>query len=110
METSLAAQEHTRQMLRELGFSVRHTGYQALCIAIPHYANNKTQRITKDLYPTLKKQFGYRRTNAIERPIRYAISEAWEHGSADVWAQYFPRSEKAPSNLDFIATMAEHLQ
>ncbi len=110
MEPILDIQKQTRHMLRELGFSTRHTGYKALCVAIPKYAQNNTLSMTKELYPSLRKQFGYESPSAIERPIRYAISEAWEHGRANVWEQYFPGAEKAPSNSIFIATLAEYLQ
>lgn len=81
----------TRQMLQQLGFSSQLIGYKALCIAIPHYARDDTQSVTKELYPSLRKRFGYRRPTGVERPIRYAITEAWEHRDAEVWAHYFPR-------------------
>lgn len=108
--TENTASKQTRYMLHKLGFSVGHMGYKVLCIAIPSYAQNSIQSVTKELYPSLRKQFGYSQSQYVERPIRYAISEAWEHGNRDVWNQYFPRSAKAPSNLIFIATMAEYLQ
>lgn len=109
MNTS-QAQNQTRRMLRELGFSPRLIGYKALCVAIPHYARSDTLSVTKELYPSLRKRFGYRTSASIERPIRYAIMEAWEHRDAEVWKQYFPRQEKAPSNLQFIAELAEYLK
>lgn len=98
-----------RKILHSLGFSSRHTGYKALCIAIPSYAHNNQQSTTKELYPALRKQFGYVNSITIERPIRYAISEAWEHGDPESWQRYFPGATKAPSNTVFIAALAEYL-
>lgn len=99
-----------RTLLHDLGFSSRHIGYKALCIAIPNYAQDNTQRVTKELYPGLRKQFGYESPTAIERPIRYAIAEAWHNGDPRLWQQYFPQSAKAPSNSVFIAAIAEQLK
>lgn len=110
MESQLTAQERTQQMLHELGFSTRHVGYKVLCIAIPRYAQNSSQSITKELYPSLRKQFGYRRPTAVEHPIRYAIGEAWAHGDPDAWKARFPACRKAPSNMEFIATISEQLK
>ena len=110
MESTSTTQDLTRRMLLELGFSPRHTGYRALCLAIPSYARNSSQSITKELYPSIKRQYGYDQTSAVERHIRYTISDAWEHGNPEEWKRYFPRNRKAPSNLVFIATMAEYLK
>lgn len=110
MQTSHTAQELTRQMLHELGFSPRLSGYKALCLAIPNYAQNSSQSITKELYPYLRREFGYIRPAAVERTIRYAISEAWERGDPGAWGRYFPRCSKAPSNMVLIATLAEYIR
>lgn len=108
--TTTAATEQTRQMLRELEFSPCHTGYKMLCIAIPSYAKNNTQSITKELYPSLSKQFGSFNFQAAERSIRYAIAEAWRHGDPEHWKRYFPKCAKAPSNMVFIAELSELLK
>lgn len=102
--------EQTRRMLRELHFSSRHLGYKMLCVAIPCYARNDTQSITKELYPFISKQFGYSNLRAAEHSIRYSIVEAWQHGDPEVWRRYFPGSARAPSNLTFISTLAEYLK
>lgn len=102
--------ENTRKMLRELGISVHRSGYRILCEAIPRYADNDRQMMSKELYPALAKSFGLSNAPAVERPIRYAISTAWQDRDAEVWARYFPKCDRAPSNLLFIATLADRLK
>ena len=109
MEATITAAV-TRQTLLELGIPVNRVGFQYLCIAVPAYAKDSMQSLTKELYPAIGRQFGYPNGYAVERAIRNVIVEAWEHGNADAWVQYFPRCDKAPSNSLFIATLAERLK
>lgn len=109
MEATITAAV-TRQTLIELGIPINRVGFQYLCIAIPAYAKDSMQSLTKELYPAIGIQFGYPNGYAVERAIRNVIVEAWEHGSADTWAQCFPWCSKAPSNSLFIATLAERLK
>lgn len=94
-------------VLRELGFSPWHMGYLMLCEAIPRYRENRSQSITKELYPALARRFGNYSGCTAERTIRYAVAEAWNHGNRAVWESYFPGGTKPPSNLRFIATVAD---
>lgn len=110
METITPAQETTRQMLQELGIPANRIGYRFLCAAIPCYAQDSNQSVTKELYPAIGKAFGYSNGCAVERAIRGVILDATEHNETDVWKQYFPRCRKAPSNSLFIATLAECLK
>ena len=110
MATSNDYRAQTRQMLHELVIPAHWLGYKVLCEAIPLYAENCRQSITKELYPALAKRFGYASIHSVEHPIRYAVSCAWERRDAEIWDAYFPRQEKAPSNLLFIATLAEYLK
>lgn len=102
--------ENTKKMLQELGVPVHRVGYKLLCEAIPRYAADDWQAITKELYPSLAKCFGLASGAAAERPIRCAISAAWEIRDPVVWDQYFPRQEKVPTNMVFIATLADRLK
>ena len=106
----ITAEAKTEQLLRELGFSPRHIGFRVLCVAIPRYAEDDAQSLTKELYPGLRQQFGYTHPTAIERPIRYAITRAWNRGRSDVWQKYFPRASHAPSNWNLIAALAEQIR
>lgn len=100
----------TRTMLRELGIPVHRVGYQVLCEAIPRYAMDHRQAVTKVLYPDLAKVFGFANGYVAERTIRCAVSAAWECKDAELWEQYFPRREKVPTNTVFIATLADRLK
>lgn len=106
----LSRQIQTRQMLHELGFPVHLIGYKQLCIAIPQYSMNDNQSLTKDLYPYMAKCFRYYSWRAVERAIRNVIQVAWENRNPAVWEDYFPGLRKAPSNKQFIATIAERLK
>lgn len=108
MQYDAIDQKQLRYMFQKLGFSLHHTGYKMLISAILLYIQDTSQSITKELYPALAKQSRSYSAASIERSMRYAISEAWAHGSQRAWQQYFPQQTKAPSNSLFIATMAEY--
>ena len=97
-------------LLLELGFSPWHLGYRMLCQAIPRYREDRGQSITKELYPELGQRFGGCGGAGAERAIRYAVAQAWSRGRREVWEGYFPPGGKRPSNLHFIATVAEYLE
>lgn len=98
------------RLLRTLGFSPRRAGYRLLTTAIDLYARNPRQCITKELYPALARRHGYPSYCAVECAIRYSITEAWNHRAAPEWEVLFPHAAKAPSNLTFIAVLAEELE
>lgn len=110
MNNTTVYQDQLRFMLRRLGFAPHHAGYRILLAAIPLYAGNNTRYMTKELYPALAKQFGYFKTTGIERSIRYAIAEAWGNGDPELWDAMFPASDKAPSNMLFLATLSESIE
>lgn len=99
-----------RHLLRSLGFSPRQSGYYLLTSAIDLYIRNPRQCITKELYPALARRHGYHSIYAVERAIRYSIAEAWTHRTSPEWEHLFPNAVKAPTNLTFIATLAEELE
>ena len=102
--------EQTRQMLRDLRIPVYRNGYRHLCMAIPMYAQDDRLWFSKDLYPALAKYFGYASWKAVERTIRFTITSAWEYRDPAVWEAYFPHCQEAPSNKQFIATLADRLK
>lgn len=108
--TTDTPREQARQLLHSLGFSAHHTGYRLLIPAIVLYAQDSSQSLTKEIYPTLARQFGYGNPANIEHPMRYAIAEAHSHGDPAAWAALFPHQEKSPSNRAFIAMLAECLE
>lgn len=100
----------TRKSLRELGIPVHRMGYKVLCEAIPRYAVNDRQMLSKELYPALAETFGFTNGCAVERSVRSSIASAWGHRDPAVWDSYFPNSHRAPTNLIFIATLANRMK
>lgn len=108
--TFSSRQEQTADMLHELGFPSHRLGYKQLCTAIPRFSTDDTQSLTKDLYPYLAKHYAYLDWRAPESAIRDVIVAVWEERDPVVWEKYFPNLKKAPSNKQFIATLAERLK
>ncbi len=103
----ITPQEQTRQMLRRLGIPIHQSGYRKLSVAIPRYAENPEQSLSKELYPYVAAVLGT--DSDIESSLRRSILCAWTNGSPEAWQTYFPNLTRAPSNHVFIATLAEHL-
>lgn len=108
--TFSSRQEQTADMLHELEFPSHRLGYKQLCTAIPRFSTDDTQSLTKDLYPYLAKHYAYLDWRAPESAIRDVIVAVWEERDPVVWEKYFPNLKKAPSNKQFIATLAERLK
>ena len=106
-EEIIILQAVTRRMLHELGFGSHRLGYKQLLILIPWYAMDPSQSLTKELYPAVAKHFGYRSWKPVENTVRTAILDAWERRDLTIWNRYFRGMEKPPTNLQFIATIAE---
>lgn len=97
-------------LLHELEFPVYRCGYDHLILAINRHAEGDLYSYTKELYPYVAKHFGYNDWHAVEHSIRSVIADTWEIRDPQVWERYFPRCTKAPSNKQFIATLAELLK
>lgn len=108
-EQTILTLHATARMLHELGIPIHRNGYRQLCIAIPCYAQQDIQSLSKELYPYVADYFGQTNWQAVERSIRDVILDAWEHRDPEVWEVYFPKFRKVPSNKMFISTLAEHL-
>ena len=98
--------------LLRLGFSPKLDGYNYLLAAIPLFAQDPAQSITKELYVTV----GASRSKdgrQVERSIRSAIEKAWMSGSEEIWQEFFPTaphgSVPKPSNGMLIARLAQIL-
>lgn len=99
----------TIRLLHTLNVPVHRNGYRHLCIAIPCYAQDNSQWITKELYPYVARHSGSSNAIAVEHAIRTAIFDAWTRRDPEVWKRYFPHCDKAPSNKLFISVLAEQL-
>lgn len=103
-------QADTIHMLRELQIGVHRLGYRQLFIAIPRYAMDRTQSLSKEVYPYVADYFGCPDWHSVEHAIRVAILDAWEKRDPVVWQGYFPGATKPPTNKQFIAALADRLK
>ena len=110
MSSICEMQAKVKHMLRELGFPCHRTGYHQLLLAIPKYALDCRQSMTKDVYSYVADYWGYSDWRAVEHAIRIVVVQSWESRDSHVWDHYFPGLKKVPSNKLFIATLAERLQ
>lgn len=98
------------QMLLQLHFAPKLGGYSYLCDAIPLYAQDPSQAITKELYVAVGQKHG-KDAALVERAIRNAIDKAWREGDPAAWRRYFPCGPDGtvprPSNGSFITRMAQ---
>lgn len=96
-------------MLLALDFSPKNDGFSHLVNAIPQYARDPAQGLTKELYTSVGHRCG-KSGQQVERSIRTAIASAWMKGSPERWRQYFPTAPDGtiprPTNGDFIARLA----
>lgn len=103
----------TAHHLHLLNIPAHRDGYRHLLIAIPLFAKNPQQFMTKELYPQVAKLCGCQDGRAVEHSIRKVIHAAWEHRDNAVWRKFFvpgPRgSIPCPSNKAFICRLAELL-
>lgn len=99
--------------LHMLGIPAHRDGYRQLLAAIPLYAKDPQQFMTKELYPKVARICGSRDGRSVEHSMRKVVHAAWEHRDNAVWRKYFlpgPRgSIPCPSNKEFICRMAEFL-
>lgn len=100
--------------LHLLNIPTHRDGYRQLLAAIPLFAQNPQQFMTKELYPAVARICGCRDGRSVEHSMRKAIQSAWKHRDNAVWRKYFlpgPRgSIPCPSNKAFISRLAELLE
>lgn len=98
-----------RDMLMALDFSTKVDGFSYLICAIPLYARDPNQNITKELYAAVGSRF-HKSGGQVERSIRSAIHSAWERRDNRLWRSYLPSSPDGqvprPTNGEFISRMA----
>lgn len=99
--------------LRQLNFHTHLDGYRQLCLAIPMFAHNPGQLLTKELYPAVARLSGCRDSRSVEHSIRKAIQAAWRNRDNAIWRKYFTISSRetaaCPTNKEFICRLAEVL-
>ena len=107
-------QSITAHHLHLLNIPTHRDGYRQLLVAIPLFAENPMQFMTKELYPQVARICGCRDGRAVEHSIRKVIAAAWKSRDNGVWRKYFPPGPRGsipcPSNKAFICRLAELLQ
>ena len=76
------------ELLRSLKVPVHVQGYAYLREAIPLFAEDPRQAITKELYPAVGKRYNAS-SDQVERAIRNAIELAWQRRDERIWRMYF---------------------
>lgn len=103
----------TAGLLRVLGIPGRLHGSTYLRTAVPLYARDPLQSITKVLYPEVARLCGCKASH-VERSIRSAIESGWNRRDDNIWRLYFPVDDTGtvdrPTNGEFIARLAQSLQ
>lgn len=96
--------------LHILNFHTHLDGYRQLQAAIPFFAENPAQLLSKELYPAVAKKLGLTDPRTVEHSIRKSITDAWLNRDPVVWAKYFPGVNSPPTNKKFISRLAELLE
>lgn len=105
-------QQNIRHALLELGVPQHIKGYDYLktAIALAVEDSEKTQAITKVLYPEIAKIHSTT-VSRVERAIRHAIETAFNNADLDIVNKYFGYSVNRligrPTNSHFISAVAE---
>ena len=97
-------------MLLRLGIPTKMRGYAFLREAVLVMAHDRTQSVTKELYPTVAKRCGGNPLQ-VERTIRAAIHSAWDNRDESAWQQVFHTDGPIPrpTNSAIISLLAEQL-
>lgn len=81
-------EEQVAATLVQLGFGPHLDGFRYLCKAIPLFAQDTGQAITKELYVAVGECFN-KDARQVERSIRSAIEGAWKRRSDAQWSRFF---------------------
>lgn len=98
--------------LRQLHITGKLVGLRYLVYAIAETVKdpNRTQLITKDMYPEIAQKFGTKDTR-VERAIRSAINTCWRNNSREKLNQMAGyHLEKCPTNIEFIDLVATYIR
>lgn len=88
-------------------------GYRYLVSAIKLYVHDSMQAVTKEIYPTVAKEYGTT-SQCVEKAIRAAIKQAYAERNDSIWRKYFPTNRNGevicPSNKAFFVLMSEYIK
>lgn len=114
LNTCIGLKAQITDILKEVGIPAHIRGYQYVreAIVITVYDRNMIHAVTKALYPAVAKTFATT-SSRVERAIRHAIEVAWDRGDIEMLHRFFGYANSykkgKPTNSEFIATIAEHL-
>lgn len=85
------------------------SGFDMLLAGVPLFSQDRSQSMTKELYPNIARLCNRDNWQQVESTIRDAKVRAWKNRDPAVWAEYFPDNGKCPSNRAFISRLADLL-
>lgn len=103
-----------RRVLMNFHIPTHLDGYKYICEGLSRALEDRTslQGVTKVLYRDIAKEF-HTTPVCVEHSMRTAIIAAWKKGSAEsrhrCFGAVFDGCEKAPSNINFLSSMAEFI-
>ena len=102
-----------KAQLMALGIPGKLRGCTYLRHAVPLYARDPLQSVTKVLYPEVARICGCAPSH-VERSIRSAIDAGWRRRDDNIWKRYFRTDERGgvprPTNGEMIARLAQMLE
>lgn len=101
--------EIVREHLRILGFQDGKLGFPQLCVAIPLFAQDPYQSLSKELQPAVAQICGNASGTQVESQARRLIAETWKNRNPAVWAEYFPDLHEKPTFHEFLYLLSEKL-
>lgn len=85
-------------------------GYDDLRVGVPLFAQDPSQSMTKEFYPSVAVLRGRDNWQQVEKAIRDVKEYAYEHRNDAVWREYFLDASECPTNKAFIARLSEFLK
>ena len=101
------------ELLLLLGISIKLHGFRYLREAVALMIEDPEQSITKELYPAVARICGCS-PSQVERSIRGAIGDGWDHRDQRIWRLYFlpdgQGRELRPTNAVFVTRIADGIK
>ncbi len=102
--------DYIQGYLHRLGIPAHLDGFQQLCVALPLFAADPGQLLTKELYPAVARVCGCKDARSVEHSIRKAIHAAWTHRNDRIWSKFFAPGPRGiipcPTNKAFLSRLA----
>ena len=85
-------------------------GYDDLRVGVPIFAQDPSQSMTKEFYPSVADLRGRDNWQQVEKAIRDAKEYAYDHRTDVIWSKYFPNTSECPTNKAFISRLSKFLK